>query len=100
MVMSPHVVMLPRRAHTDPACLVVRTVYQIGEQLRCELTKMVEETLVKKNVAECVKMVEDCVLQPHLLSVYELESDCGGDSAGGVDVALLRALLKGHFIHL
>ncbi|XP_076456247.1 transient receptor potential cation channel subfamily M member-like 2 isoform X2 [Babylonia areolata] len=64
------------------------TSVSIEEKLKADIKQMVEEVFGPKNSVQHANWVEQCIQKPHLISVFELES------AGGVDVAILKALLK------
>ena len=74
--------------------IIFRTSVSIDEKLQADIKQMVEETFGTKNSVQHAKWVEDCIQKPHLISVYELEASAGTANRG-VDIAILKALLKG-----
>ena len=64
----------------------------MDEKLRINIKTMVEQAFTEKGAVQNAQWVEECVRKPHLISVYEMESTSGST---GVDVAILKALLKG-----
>ncbi|XP_070175133.1 transient receptor potential cation channel subfamily M member-like 2 [Littorina saxatilis] len=69
------------------------TIGEIDENLKAEIKTMVEQTFGAKDVVQNANFVEKCVTKPHLISVFELEGVAGSITTG-VDMAILKALLK------
>ena len=65
---------------------------EVDEKLRASIKTMVEQVFTERDAVQLAQWVEECVRKPHLISVYEMESTTGST---GVDVAILKALLKG-----
>ncbi|KAL8563213.1 hypothetical protein ACOMHN_053960 [Nucella lapillus] len=69
------------------------TSVSIDDKLRADIRQKVAELFDSDNLEQRASWVEQCVQNPHLISVFELQSAEGGLD-GGVDVAILKALLK------
>ena len=67
-------------------------VVEVDDKLRTNIKMMVEQAFSEKGAVQHAQWVEECIRKPHLISVYEMESTSGST---GVDVAILKALLKG-----
>lgn len=60
-------------------------------ELRKEITERIRTIWPNKPTEEILKHFEEVLEYSHLLTVYSLDSD---EQANGIDIAILRALLK------
>lgn len=70
-----------------------RTSVLIDAKLESEIKDMVKQVFGENNITQHLEWVKNCVQKPHLLTVFEL--DARGNTSRDVDMAILKALLKG-----
>ena len=70
-----------------------RTVRQMDESLEVEVKNMVEKEFGNKETSVHVGRIKDCLYKSDLMSIFEHDNRTGGSK--DIDVAMLKALLKG-----
>ena len=66
---------------------------QMDESLEVEVKAMVEKEFGNKEVSVHLGRIKDCLNKSDLMSIYEYDNRAGGST--DIDVAMLKALLKG-----
>lgn len=74
--------------------LLVRTVSVVDDEVWNEVRRRITKEFGEKNVDNNVLMVRECLKKRDHITVFQ---QTGGSSGKDIDVAILRALLKGSF---